>query len=103
MKQNVSVSLITKAIFVVLAPLGFVSLITAIAVDMGVSLLVTLNGLRLLRRPATHSLRETPGDPDPVAGATGAEGDACEEDCCSPAVSDGKAVELPIFNGNRGT
>ena len=103
MKQNVSVSLITKAIFVVLAPLGFVSLITAIAIDMGVSLLVTLNGLRLLRRPATHSLRETPGDPDPDAVAAGAEGDACEEDCCSPAVPGGKAVELPIFNGNRGT
>ncbi|HNC06688.1 MAG TPA: HAD-IC family P-type ATPase, partial [Solirubrobacterales bacterium] len=84
MKQNVSVSLITKAIFVVLAPLGFVSLITAIAVDMGVSLLVTLNGLRLLRRPATHSLRETPGDPGPVAVAATAEGDVCEEDCCSP-------------------
>ena len=103
MKQNVSVSLITKAIFVVLAPLGFVSLITAIAVDMGVSLLVTLNGLRLLRRPATHSLRETPGDPDPDAVATRAEGDACEEDCCSPAVPGGKAVELPIFTGNRET
>lgn len=101
MKQNVSVSLVTKAIFVVLAPLGFVSLIAAIAVDMGVSLLVTLNGLRLLRRPATHSLRETPGDP--VAVAAGAEGDACEEDCCSPAVPGGKAVELPIFTGNRET
>ena len=103
MKQNVSVSLVTKAIFVVLAPLGFVSLIAAIAVDMGVSLLVTLNGLRLLRRPATHSLRETPGDPDPDAVAAGAEGDACEEDCCSPAVPGGKAVELPIFTGNRET
>ena len=54
MKQNVSVSLFTKAIFVVLAPLGFVSLVMAIAVDMGVSLLVTMNGLRLLRRPATE-------------------------------------------------
>jgi Cd2+/Zn2+-exporting ATPase len=51
MKQNVSVSLFSKAIFVVLAPLGFVTLVTAIAVDMGISLLVTLNGLRLLRRP----------------------------------------------------
>lgn len=54
MKQNVSVSLFTKAIFVVLAPLGFVSLVMAISVDMGVSLLVTMNGLRLLRRPATE-------------------------------------------------
>ena len=49
MRQNVIVSLATKAIFVVLAPLGMVSLVLAVAVDMGVSLLVTLNGLRLMR------------------------------------------------------
>ena len=52
MKQNVTVSLVSKAIFVVLAPLGYVTLVTAIAVDMGISLLVTMNGLRLLRRPS---------------------------------------------------
>ncbi|MDQ3630571.1 MAG: HAD-IC family P-type ATPase, partial [Actinomycetota bacterium] len=58
MRQNVVVSLATKAVFVLLAPLGLVSLVLAIAVDMGVSLLVTLNGLRLLRRT-----------PDVVTGA----------------------------------
>jgi Cd2+/Zn2+-exporting ATPase len=38
----------------VLAPLGLVTLVMAVAADMGLSLLVTLNGLRLLRaRDAT--------------------------------------------------
>ena len=50
MRQNVAISLATKAVFVVLAPLGFVTLVLAIAADMGVSLLVTVNGLRLLGR-----------------------------------------------------
>ena len=48
MRQNVAISLLTKAVFVVLAPLGFVTLVVAVVADMGVSLLVTLNGLRLL-------------------------------------------------------
>jgi Cd2+/Zn2+-exporting ATPase len=51
MRQNVIASLAVKAIFVVLAPLGLVTLVMAVAADMGMSLLVTLNGLRLLRRP----------------------------------------------------
>jgi Zn2+/Cd2+-exporting ATPase len=49
MRQNVIASLAVKALFVVLAPLGFVTLVLAVAADMGMSLLVTLNGLRLLR------------------------------------------------------
>lgn len=49
MRQNVGIALLTKAVFVVLAPLGMVSLVVAVIADMGVSLLVTLNGLRLLR------------------------------------------------------
>jgi Cd2+/Zn2+-exporting ATPase len=50
MRQNVMASLAVKAVFVVLAPLGLVSLVMAVAADMGMSLLVTLNGLRLLRK-----------------------------------------------------
>ena len=50
MRQNVVASLAVKAVFVVLAPLGLVTLVMAVAADMGMSLLVTLNGLRLLRR-----------------------------------------------------
>ena len=52
MRQNVIASLVVKAVFVVLAPLGLVTLVMAVAADMGMSLLVTLNGLRLLRRRA---------------------------------------------------
>ena len=39
----------SRASFVVLAPLGLVTLVLAVAADMGMSLLVTLNALRLLR------------------------------------------------------
>jgi cation transport ATPase len=48
--ENVAVSLAVKAVFLVLAPLGFVTLWLAVFADMGTSLLVTGNGLRLLRR-----------------------------------------------------
>lgn len=47
-KQNIAVSLAVKAIFVVLALAGHSSLWAAILSDMGASLLVTANGLRLL-------------------------------------------------------
>jgi len=50
MRQNVIVSLVVKGIFVVLTPFGLITLVMAVAADMGISLLVTLNGLRLLRR-----------------------------------------------------
>ncbi len=49
MRANVVASLAIKAVFVVLAPLGFVTLVLAVAADMGMSLLVTLNAMRLLR------------------------------------------------------
>src|SRR4051795_4533767 len=48
MRQNVIASLAVKALFVVLPPLGFVTLVLAVAADMGMSLLVTRNGPRLL-------------------------------------------------------
>ncbi len=47
-RQNIALSLAVKFIFVVLAFSGHASLWTAIAADMGVSLLVIFNGLRLL-------------------------------------------------------
>ena len=49
MRFNVIASLIVKGICVVLAPFGLISLVVAVAADMGMSLLVTLNALRLLR------------------------------------------------------
>ncbi len=47
-RQNIWLSIGIKAIFVILTMLGWSSLWGAIAADMGVSLLVVFNGLRLL-------------------------------------------------------
>jgi Cd2+/Zn2+-exporting ATPase len=49
MRFNVIVSLAIKSIFVLLAPFGLVTLVLAVAADMGMSLLVTFNAMRLLR------------------------------------------------------
>jgi len=54
-RQNVTFSLVVKAVFVVLTFVGSASLWAAIAADMGASLLVILNGLRLLRPDAPGS------------------------------------------------
>jgi Cd2+/Zn2+-exporting ATPase len=51
-RQNIFVSLAVKVVFVVLTLAGFASLWLAIAADAGVSLLVVLNGLRLLNPAA---------------------------------------------------
>jgi Cd2+/Zn2+-exporting ATPase len=47
--QNIVFSIAVKTVFLVLAPLGLVSLWLAVFADMGTSLLVTANGLRLYR------------------------------------------------------
>jgi Cd2+/Zn2+-exporting ATPase len=47
-QANVAASLLVKAVALVLAALGMLPLWGAIFADMGVSLLVTLNGMRLL-------------------------------------------------------
>ena len=47
-RQNITFALATKAVFVVLTFAGMASLWAAIAADTGASLLVVLNGLRLL-------------------------------------------------------
>ncbi len=49
-KQNVLVSILVKGLFVLLAPFGLVALWLAVLADMGTSIAVTLNGLRLFRR-----------------------------------------------------
>lgn len=51
-RQNIALSLITKAAFLVLALFGHASLWAAIAADMGTSVVVILNAMRLLRAPA---------------------------------------------------
>src|SRR4029453_13391238 len=48
-KQNIALSLGVKAVFVMLTVFGYASLWAAIAADMGVSLVVIANALRLLR------------------------------------------------------
>ena len=48
-KQNILVSVLVKGLFVLLAPFGLVALWLAVLVDMGTSIAVTLNGLRLFR------------------------------------------------------
>ena len=49
-RQNVFVSIAIKGLFVLLAPFGLVALWLAVLADMGTSIAVTLNGLRLFRR-----------------------------------------------------
>ncbi len=58
MRANVIASLAIKAVFVVLAPFGLVTLVMAVAADMGMSLLVTLNAMRLLGRPSPADARD---------------------------------------------
>jgi Cd2+/Zn2+-exporting ATPase len=48
-RTNVAISLVTKAIFLALGVAGLAGLWVAVLADMGTSLLVTLNGMRLLR------------------------------------------------------
>jgi Cd2+/Zn2+-exporting ATPase len=48
-QQNVVLSLVTKVLFLLLGTFGFVGLAVAVLADMGTSLLVTANGMRLFR------------------------------------------------------
>jgi len=48
-RQNIYFSLAVKAVFVILTVAGHASMWSAIAADMGASMLVIMNGLRLLR------------------------------------------------------
>jgi Cd2+/Zn2+-exporting ATPase len=48
-RQNVTISMVTKVLALVLGALGFVNLWVAVLFDVGTSLVVTLNGLRLAR------------------------------------------------------
>jgi len=61
-RQNIALSLTIKAAFLILSVAGYASLWMAIAADMGASLLVIANGLRLLRAdyddPHTVSRKE---------------------------------------------
>lgn len=54
-RQNVVISLVTKALFLLLGIFGFVGLAVAVLADTGTSLLVTANGMRLFRTNTTES------------------------------------------------
>jgi len=105
MRVNVAASLAVKAVFVLLAPFGLVTLVVAVAADMGMSLLVTLNALRLLRRERRAGEdagdRRAPAGPaapvplplaplplplaplPPAAAAAPAAHAGCAGDCCA--------------------
>jgi Cd2+/Zn2+-exporting ATPase len=67
MRENIGFSLLVKIVFVTLAFVGRATLWSAIAADMGASLLVILNALRLLgARPGGSPARRGPRpSPDP--------------------------------------
>lgn len=48
-QQNIIISLLTKALFLLLGTFGFVGLAIAVLADTGTSLLVTANGMRLFK------------------------------------------------------
>ena len=48
-RQNVAIALMTKLAFLISAPFGFAPLWLAVLADTGATVIVTLNGLRLLR------------------------------------------------------
>jgi len=49
LRQNIVFALVIKAVFLVLAASGWATLWMAVAADMGASLAVVLNGMRVLR------------------------------------------------------
>ncbi len=51
-RQNITLALLTKVLVLILAILGYANLWMAIVADVGTSLLVIANALRLLRGPA---------------------------------------------------
>ncbi len=67
-RANIALSLGMKLAFLVLVLFGLGSLWLAVFADVGASIIVTLNGMRLLRRP--HPEAETPVATPPAAATT---------------------------------
>ncbi|MGB3307299.1 MAG: cation-translocating P-type ATPase [Thermomicrobiales bacterium] len=75
-RQNVTISLLTKAAAIILALLGFVNLWIAVLVDVGTSLVVILNGLRLTRlQPEPEATPAIAIDPHAEACSCGSDHD----------------------------
>lgn len=60
LKQNIVVALVIKAVFLILAFAGIATLWMAVFADMGASLIVVFNGLRLLKGGADKALPVSP-------------------------------------------
>ena len=81
--QNIGISLATKLLFVALTALGMASMWGAIAADVGVSLLVVANALRLLGRganetstaPRRRATDESAGEAGPASDRASRSGD----------------------------
>ena len=68
--QNITFAIAVKVVFFALTFTGVASLWTAVLADMGASLVVIANGLRLLRNPSCaprRSTRRTDEQPEPIA------------------------------------
>ena len=74
MRHNIVASLVVKGTVLALVPFGLVTLWMAVAADMGMSLLVTANGLRLLSRRRSrseargaHAVADHPPEPQRIS------------------------------------
>ncbi len=77
--QNIAFALVLKALFLLLALTGHAGMWMAIAADMGASLLVTANGLRLVGAASRSGLPDGAGHPE-GAGHEHGPGRASEEE-----------------------
>ncbi len=73
--QNIAVALGVKALFFALTLSGVASLWLAVLADMGASLVVIANGLRLLRNPS--HLHRVPRSPTPATGPPARDANCC--------------------------
>ena len=57
-QENIFLSLLAKAVVVALTFAGMMTLLAAIAADVGIMLIVTLNGMKLLRHRNNKFMKE---------------------------------------------
>jgi Cd2+/Zn2+-exporting ATPase len=69
--QNIVLALGIKAVFLLLAVFGTATMWMAVFADMGASLLVVFNGLRLLRTRTTNNPAQVDHSPSTAAAAAG--------------------------------
>lgn len=89
-KQNITLSMVTKLIALVLGLFGVVNLWIAVLADVGTSVVVTLNGMRLTRAAAVSTPVRCPAPKAHACGCDGDDHDHADED--APAVTSGQHV-----------